>query len=84
MPKKPNRSMCAYCTDNYYNGVVDGGCWSLQTAEVVTRSQVGTWDIPPYTWRPQQVLNCHRPKGLHWLKESDARFTHNCRRRAPY
>lgn len=67
------KAMCVGCRDDYYNGLGAKECWSFQSAKVVTKTCVGTWDRPPYLWNPQETLSCHSPEGLHWLRREDAR-----------
>lgn len=67
------KSMCTGCRNDFYNINREGGCWSYKSAEVVTRAQVGTWQNPPYRWRPRRTLSCHRPEGLSWVQEDDCR-----------
>lgn len=47
------------------------------TEKVVERTQVGTWQNPPYRWQPQATLSCHRPEGRHWIERSDVRLIEN-------
>lgn len=67
--------LCRGCRDDYYNRI--GGCWHFRTSAIVIRTAVGTWDNPPYTWKPTRTLSCHRPDGQHWLQFEDCRFEHN-------
>lgn len=72
------KQLCSGCRDNYYNAhgnSTTGECWAFGTAKTVTRTQVGTWDRPPYEWVPQKTLSCHRPEGRHWIKRDDVRIT---------
>ena len=70
------KKMCVGCRQNFYNGNNSYGikeCWSFKSAKVVTRVSVGTWQAPPYEWRPQKTFDCHSPEGRHWLKRDDCR-----------
>ena len=72
--------LCPGCRDNFYNhpGNSPGGeCWALAKSKVVERTQVGTWQNPPYRWQPQATLSCHRPEGRHWIERSDVRLIEN-------
>lgn len=71
-----SKSMCSGCRQNFYNGNNPLGvkeCWSFQSATVVTRMLVGTWQNPPYVWSPRKVLSCYCPEGLHPIKRDDPR-----------
>lgn len=68
---------CVGCRDDFYNGKNDLGvpeCWLLDSARPVTRTRVGIWQDPPYTWRPEQTLSCHHPEGAVWIKPDDVRI----------
>ena len=75
MPK--SKAMCSGCHDDFYNHNRDGGCWRYNKAMIVTRSRVGTWQPPPYTWHPEKVLSCYNGDGIHFLTKDDCRFVHN-------
>jgi hypothetical protein len=64
--------LCLGCRNDIYNKT--GICWSLKTARVVQRTKVGTWDTPPYVWKPETTLSCHSPEGKHWLEKDDVRL----------
>ena len=67
-----SKVICEGCRNDYYNR--DGGCWHFGRATVVTRTQVGTWQNPPYKWLPRKTLCCHTaPDGRHWIKRDDPR-----------
>lgn len=71
------RRLCVGCHYDFYNhqGGIDGkGCWHLNDARVVHRTQVGTWQKPPYRWNPQLTLSCHQPDGTHWITSNDPRI----------
>lgn len=69
------KSMCSGCREDYYNHNAEGGCWMFSDARIVERSQVGTWQNPPYKWLPQETLSCHTaPEGRHWIKKDDVRI----------
>jgi hypothetical protein len=73
---KKNKTMCSGCRDDFYNGhnpLNVKECWGFATAKVVTRVQVGTWQPPPYTWIPQDVLSCYHREGSAFLKRDDCR-----------
>lgn len=74
MAEKDKRTLCQGCRDDYYNHNRDGGCWGLPKAKVVRRTSVGTWQDPPYQWRPQRTLSCHTPDGQHWIDKDDPRI----------
>ena len=76
MDAKQKLKLCRGCRDNYYNqpGNSDTGrCWMLDSAEPVTRMNVGFWQNPPYYWNPEQTLSCHHPEGSVWIKREDCR-----------
>lgn len=76
MKKADKRKMCAGCrSEDYWYGL--GGatqCWNFEGSKVVTRTRVGTWDQPPYEWRPQKVLDCFNRTGDHFLRPEDVRI----------
>jgi hypothetical protein len=54
---------CSGCRDNFYNGNNGLGvteCWSLKTAEVVTKKFVHVDARPPWKQRPEKTYSCHR------------------------
>ena len=71
MPK--NKKMCSGCHQEYYNSHAKDGCWMYGTAKIVTRMRVGTWDRPPYKWKPEKVLSCYQPDGAVMLTLDDFR-----------
>jgi len=71
MPK--SKSMCDGCRDDYYNQTRTEGCWSYQSATVVTKVAVGTFQNPPYFWSPQTFLSCYHREGQHQLGRDDCR-----------
>lgn len=71
------KKLCQGCRNNFYNGnnpLAVAVCWHFKTAKLVTRTQVGTWQNPPYVWRPRQTLSCHNPVGTTWIKRDDPRI----------
>lgn len=77
MDAKQKLKLCEGCRNNHYNkpgNSTTGRCWSLDTAEVVMRTQVGWWHNPPYRWNPQQTLSCHHDTGrIAWVDRKDPR-----------
>ncbi len=74
--------LCRGCRDNFYNTsganiALGGHCWSLKTAKPLERTMIGIWQNPPYTWRPQQTLSCHRPEDMAWINRDDVRLREN-------
>lgn len=77
MDNAEKKLLCKGCRDDFYNQPghsTTGECWLLSKAETVERTQVGTWQEPPYTWCPQTTLSCHHPEGRHWIKADDCRI----------
>lgn len=74
-----SKQLCVGCKDDFYNGKNPWGvkeCWSYRSAKVVTRTQVGIWQNPPYEWRPQQTFDCHCPEhSTTWIKRDDVRIS---------
>ena len=68
-----SKQMCLGCRDEYYNQTRKEGCWMYANAKIVTRTKVGIWQEPPYTWRPEKTFSCHSPSGSVWLKRDDSR-----------
>lgn len=69
--------LCSGCRDDFYNDHNPYGvkrCWSLDSAQPVVKTMVGVWQNPPYTWRPQTTLSCHRPDGSVWINSDDVRI----------
>ena len=59
-----NRKHCSGCRDDFYNA--RGGCWSLESAKLVTRIPVGMWESPPYkNKKKEKVPNCWHGEGPH-------------------
>lgn len=69
-----NKIMCKGCYDDHYNCRDKKGCWHFKAARVVKRTEVGTWQIPPYKWRPIKVLDCFHTPERHLLKKNDVRI----------
>jgi len=60
---RPTKSMCVGCRDNFYNGNNDLGvkeCWMFKTAKVVKKRRVHMDERPPWTAKPETVLDCRR------------------------
>lgn len=79
MDKAEKLTYCNGCHQDFYNHR-DGmeKCWSLKTAKVVRRTMVGTWQNPPYQWKPQATLSCHTaPDGMTWIDRDDVRLADN-------
>ena len=71
-----SKSMCVGCRNDFYNGKNPPGvktCWSFKGARVVERIRVGTWQSPPYKWRPHKTLNCYHCEGGVLLGRNDPR-----------
>lgn len=60
---KKSKKMCVGCRDDYYNHSQPDGCWMFPDARIVERMKVGTFQTPPYKWKPRQTLNCYSPEG---------------------
>jgi hypothetical protein len=73
MATKKTKQLCQGCHNNFYNSGAKG-CWSFGSAEAVTRTRVGTWQNPPYTWQPEVTLSCHSPEGTTWIERDDPRL----------
>ncbi len=78
MKKEDRLSLCRGCWNDHYNrpgNSSTGECWKLKSSKPVTRTQVGTWQSPPYTWTPEKTLDCHTaPEGRHWIAKDDVRI----------
>ena len=73
------RPLCVGCHNDFYNHDLHDGCWYFDSAQIVQRTQVGTWQEPPYTWSPEATLSCHTaPMGRHWIKKDDPRIKAEC------
>lgn len=71
------KQLCGGCQEDFYNqprNSQTGECWMFSGAKVVQLTKVGTWQNPPYKWEPQTILNCHNPKGEHWINKDDPRI----------
>ncbi len=68
-----SKQLCGGCYNDLYNRNREGGCWSFKGAEVVERVRVGTWQLPPYTWRPETTLSCYHAQGSSMLSRDDCR-----------
>lgn len=64
-------SNCHGCRDDYYNKQDNGPCWSLASAELVTRYQLGWWDDPTVkrNYTKVTVPNCYRRPGAYAYME---------------
>lgn len=65
---------CRGCEDDFYNGNNPYNvreCWSLKTAELVTRWRLGVWQQPtaPGAFTEVRVFNCRREKGFVFYKD---------------
>lgn len=59
-----NKSHCAGCRNNFYNGNNDLGvneCWSLKTAKLKTRYSIG-WQTPAFK---QNFIKVKKPSCYH-------------------
>jgi len=72
-----SKELCRDCREDYYNHAGRDGCWSYAKAKVVKRVLVGTWQPPPYIWRPRAVLSCYHREGEHLLERDDCRVVAN-------
>jgi hypothetical protein len=68
-----SKAMCSGCREDFYNHNQPDGCWCFAGAKIVTRMCVGTWQPPPYVWRPEEVLSCFSPEGSSMIKRNDCR-----------
>jgi hypothetical protein len=68
-----SKELCVLCSNNYYNYAAASGCWSFDSAKVVTRTLVGVWQNPPYKWNPQDTLSCCTPDGQRFISKDDPR-----------
>lgn len=60
--------LCMGCRNDFYNGKNGIGvarCWSLDTAQVVTRYRIGWWTTPtsPGAFTKVETLDCHEAPG---------------------
>jgi len=61
--RKPDKTDCAGCHNDFYNGHNELGvteCWSLKTAVFVSRIEVHIDQCPPWRQEPITVLRCFR------------------------
>lgn len=72
MPKK-SKTQCRGCHNDIYNHPPREGCWRFDSARIVKRVAVGTWQEPPYRWQPVKVMSCLYTPGTHWLERTDGR-----------
>ena len=73
MNKQDKKKMCIGCRDNFYNGNNDLGvkeCCSLQSAKLVLKRRVSTWERPPWTTEPELVLSCRREVGYVFVNKN--------------
>lgn len=80
MTKQERKTFCHLCRNDYYNRAGNstaGECWFLDSARVVRRTAVGTWQPPPYQWMPQPTLSCHNRDGFTWIARDDVRLVEN-------
>lgn len=72
---KGSEKYCAGCHDNFYNHRSEPGfdgatkCWSLKTAEVVTRYKLDWWTTPdtPGAFQKVTTNSCHHAPGKYAL-----------------
>jgi hypothetical protein len=69
------KDLCSGCYNDCYNHGTGGAteCFSLKTAKRVKRVRVGTWQEPPYRWRPVETLTCFHVEGSSFLNRDDCR-----------
>ena len=68
------KAMCVGCRNDFYNQTRPNGCWSFDSATIVPRIQVGTFENPPYkTNRVKPYLSCYHAEGCAMLKPDDCR-----------
>lgn len=69
--KKCIKSDCSGCRDDYYN-TGESVCWSLDSATLVTRYELGWWDDPTLkrNYRKVVVPSCYRRPGTFAYVES--------------
>jgi hypothetical protein len=74
MTEQDKLKMCEGCRDNFYNGTGAKQCWSLPTAQVVTRYRIGWWTAPtvPGAYTKVQTLHCHHAPGQYAMHEKPA------------
>lgn len=71
-----NKSMCRGCHNDFYNHREPKGCWSFESAEIVTRIRVGVWENPSYKKeRAEKCLSCFNSQGSSMLKLDDCRVS---------
>lgn len=63
-----DKKHCRGCENDFYNGHNDMGikeCWSLKSAKLVTRFEIGTWTQPmqPGAFTEVRLPNCYHRKG---------------------
>ena len=65
-----DKSHCAGCHDDVYNHGLGGAteCWSLKSAEVLTRYAIGTWTAPtqPGAYTEVRKPSCYGRTGTHY------------------
>lgn len=68
------KQMCKGCYNDMYNYSPFGGCWYFESAKIVKKVEVGTWEPPPYNRnRAKEVLNCYNRQGSSFLPLDDCR-----------
>ena len=66
--------MCSGCRNDFYNQCRECGCWNFDSAQLVQRIKVGTFEPPPYkTTRVGTYLSCYHASGYAMLKPDDCR-----------
>lgn len=74
MSRKPTRSDCRGCRDDFYNGNNPLGvteCWNLKGAKFVSKRDIPTNLCPPYDHiKPTKRPDCYRANGYVRMKVS--------------
>lgn len=76
MDTKKTKKLCQGCGLSFFNGNNPhvAICWKFALAKVITRTKVGARQNPPYTWKPEVTLSCHRPEGARWIDQDHPRI----------
>lgn len=67
-----NKSNCAGCKDDFYNGKNGLGvkeCFRLRKARLVLKKRVGINQTPPWKQKPVKVPDCYREKGFVYVNK---------------
>ena len=62
MSKNEKLKHCIGCRNNFYNGnnnMEIKECWSLKSAKLVLKKEVGVDQRPPWKQKPRRVLSCY-------------------------